>query len=56
MENWCWIPILLTLEHVEMGVIATNIIAMFLKCIILNGSWIKVDQSAFKKLVVVLKN
>jgi hypothetical protein len=34
MENWCWIPILLTLEHVEVGVIATNIIAMFLKCII----------------------
>jgi hypothetical protein len=34
MKNWCWIPILLTLGHVEVGCIATNIIAMFLKCII----------------------
>jgi hypothetical protein len=29
MKNWCWIPILLTLEHVEVGVIV-----VFLKCII----------------------
>jgi hypothetical protein len=34
MKNWCWIPILQTLEHVEVGVVTTIIIAMFLKFII----------------------
>jgi hypothetical protein len=33
IKNWRQIPILLTLEHVQMDVTRNNIIAILLKCI-----------------------